>query len=409
MFEFGYIYILLNLITGEEYVGQTTKSLEDRLKGHKKAAKYGKKSHLYNSIRKHGPENFVGYILHKCHLDDLNEMEQHYIFELDTYRNGLNSTQGGEDNPMNNPENVAKMTESIKELYKDPQHLKIIKEARNKEETVEKLKKTLDDRHGEKRREIVDFYYKNKDELTIHEIAQRLGYKTGSTIISFKSKQWWKDLEQQKCLEEKTVRTQWKEKRELTFDIYYKYIGELTQDSIAEKAGVTSAQICVWKSENWWKDLKDQRGIDIDEKLAHKRAVDKSKHERRKYIFDTYHQLIGSKTEKEIGKILGFADGQIFTRYKKLHWWNQMEKDQGIERKNAYTESYYKSNDQRQKTIDKKRYQKRKHIFDFYCSNKDQFTCKEISIQLGYKGNQISAMKKRYWWKEFEQKMIEAN
>ena len=122
--QFGSIYVIVNLITWDEYIGQTNKKNPlYRIREHLALA-MKKKHHnkFYNAIRKYGPENFAIYFLHEknVHVDDLDEMEMHYIFDMDTYRNGYNSTPGGSGGRLCE-EALAKITGENHYSRRDPQ------------------------------------------------------------------------------------------------------------------------------------------------------------------------------------------------------------------------------------------------------------------------------------------------
>ena len=90
---YGVIYLLINAINDMEYVGQTTRSVEQRFKEHAKDPYY-----IGNAIRKHGAENFVIAILKVCYNKaELNFWEKHFIKSRNTTApNGYNITAGGE-------------------------------------------------------------------------------------------------------------------------------------------------------------------------------------------------------------------------------------------------------------------------------------------------------------------------
>ena len=92
------IYKLVNTQTGKCYIG-FTQNLDKRMQDHKTASAK-KKNKLYNSVRKYGWHSFSCEIIYQS-LDECytkNVMENHFIDEYDSYRNGYNSTFGGEGN-----------------------------------------------------------------------------------------------------------------------------------------------------------------------------------------------------------------------------------------------------------------------------------------------------------------------
>lgn len=79
------IYKITNLTNNKVYIGQTLQeNPKMRWYAHLSDAKRGRKSHLYDSIRKYGPESFVWEIIEHCSsLEELNVREQYW---LDYYR-----------------------------------------------------------------------------------------------------------------------------------------------------------------------------------------------------------------------------------------------------------------------------------------------------------------------------------
>ena len=77
-----------------KYVGQTTKSTEERFNQHAS----NKKSYIGRAIRKYGVENFSIEILEECDTcEQLNEREIFWIAELNSkVPNGYNLTDGGD-------------------------------------------------------------------------------------------------------------------------------------------------------------------------------------------------------------------------------------------------------------------------------------------------------------------------
>lgn len=94
---YGIIYKVTNKINGKAYIGQTTKSLEQRMSCHVSKALHNKNnSYFHNAIKKYGIENFDLEIISKCSsFKLLNSMEIFYIDYYDTFNNGYNLILGG--------------------------------------------------------------------------------------------------------------------------------------------------------------------------------------------------------------------------------------------------------------------------------------------------------------------------
>lgn len=95
------IYKATNLVTGKVYIGQTSQDFEERKRQHLRKARNGVKTVFYNSIRKHGEENFSWEIIDQCtSQDELNEKEIHWVAHYRSFIkvemcNGYNMTVGG--------------------------------------------------------------------------------------------------------------------------------------------------------------------------------------------------------------------------------------------------------------------------------------------------------------------------
>lgn len=93
-----YIYFIINQITNERYVGQTT-NFNRRKTEHFFKLKQGihPNPKLQNSFNKYGEENFI---INKIQFDDitkqeLDEQEIYYIKKYNSFNNGFNLTEGG--------------------------------------------------------------------------------------------------------------------------------------------------------------------------------------------------------------------------------------------------------------------------------------------------------------------------
>lgn len=92
----GFIYIIQCNKTNKAYVGQTTKTLDERFKEHLRAARNGHNVHLCRAIRKHGEDVFQIQLIEECSNALLNEREEYWIRALNTKVDGYNETWGGE-------------------------------------------------------------------------------------------------------------------------------------------------------------------------------------------------------------------------------------------------------------------------------------------------------------------------
>ena len=105
-----------NTINNKVYIGQSI-NIDKRHKEHKHNHLNGNycnyNSKFYRALRKYGFDNFEISVLEECSREELNTKEVEYIKQYDSYRNGYNSTVGGEDNPSNHREIVDRRTEKL--------------------------------------------------------------------------------------------------------------------------------------------------------------------------------------------------------------------------------------------------------------------------------------------------------
>ena len=99
----GRIYLVTCELTGKWYFGQTIKFIQSRFNEHFRSAQRGSDHKFHRAIRKYGEENFtveevltVSAPTKDALKRKLDFLEQHFIQKFDTFRNGYNSTWGGE-------------------------------------------------------------------------------------------------------------------------------------------------------------------------------------------------------------------------------------------------------------------------------------------------------------------------
>lgn len=94
-----YIYKVTNLINQKVYIGQTTRTIQQRWIEHQYAAFCeNKQTHFARALRKYGIKNFkVEQIDTAKNQQELNEKERYWIAYYNSCVKGYNSTDGGEE------------------------------------------------------------------------------------------------------------------------------------------------------------------------------------------------------------------------------------------------------------------------------------------------------------------------
>lgn len=105
---YGIIYKITNTINGKIYIGQTTKTLEERLKYHKRDSQR-LDTFFYRAIKKYGWENFKAEIIDDSAntKEELDALEQYYIKKYNCFDNpnvGYNTQSGGHSFKMTKEE-----------------------------------------------------------------------------------------------------------------------------------------------------------------------------------------------------------------------------------------------------------------------------------------------------------------
>lgn len=91
----GIVYLITNTINGKKYVGSTTKTLEERMRGHTEDMNRKNKSHypLYKDMKTHGITAFTIDTIMTMKYFDIKELwmvEDAYIAIHDSINNGYN-------------------------------------------------------------------------------------------------------------------------------------------------------------------------------------------------------------------------------------------------------------------------------------------------------------------------------
>lgn len=144
----SYVYVIINLVTSKEYVGQSIRP-NFRWKSHFHSARNGGELALHRAIRKYGEHNFAVSIIRKCTEGDVNHWEEYYIEKFDTMiPSGYNMTYGGDGvygskfspesknrcsnsakNRWSKEEERSKLSAAVKLRCEDPAYRKKLSEA----------------------------------------------------------------------------------------------------------------------------------------------------------------------------------------------------------------------------------------------------------------------------------------
>jgi len=127
------IYKATNTMSGNVYIGQTVKTLEERIHQHTKITSKGK-SKFSKALKSYGIENFDWDVIYTATTkEELNQLEIFYINEYDSIKNGYNMVEGGSGgyNEYAVKSNKNKKGKTWEEIY-TPAGLLIMKEVAKK-------------------------------------------------------------------------------------------------------------------------------------------------------------------------------------------------------------------------------------------------------------------------------------
>ena len=193
----GIIYVYFNKAKYEKegvekyYVGQTIGTMEQR--AGKNGRNYGWddskcNNKFANGIRKWGWNAFEGRVLEEVYEEDLDELEKFYIEQFDSFKNGYNSTIGGEGirGYNHNKESKKKMSiagkkrfesqearkrqsEAVKKHYEDPKE----REKLGKKMSIVSKKRFQDPKERENISITIKKHYKDPKERKKMSIANK--------------------------------------------------------------------------------------------------------------------------------------------------------------------------------------------------------------------------------------------
>lgn len=121
----GFIYKITNKINGKSYIGQTIQNVKERFYQHcaTKCSQAILNMVIHKAINKYGKSNFTIEVIEEVESTNLNDRERYWIRYYDSYNNGYNSTEGGQ-NGIKLFKNLD--TESIVREYKSGKSLREI-------------------------------------------------------------------------------------------------------------------------------------------------------------------------------------------------------------------------------------------------------------------------------------------
>ena len=95
----GFIYKITNKVNGKSYIGQTIQNVKERFYQHcaTKCSQAILNMVIHKAINKYGKSNFTIEVIEEVESTNLNDRERYWIRYYDSYNNGYNSTEGGQD------------------------------------------------------------------------------------------------------------------------------------------------------------------------------------------------------------------------------------------------------------------------------------------------------------------------
>jgi group I intron endonuclease len=188
------VYKVINKINNKVYIGQTSKTLEVRIKSHIKEANNNSNLLLHKAIRKYGIDNFTWEVIRYCsNRKELNDVEITEIALHKSIENGYNITKGGVG--MLGYKHTDKTKSKISKIGKGRKISNIgIQNMSNA-----KKKQWKDVEYKEKQIKAAKNRWSNKEEIEKQSIRRGSKY---FIVIDENNKTIWKGLSQRLCSRE---------------------------------------------------------------------------------------------------------------------------------------------------------------------------------------------------------------
>lgn len=183
-----YVYVIKNLVNGKAYVGQT-KNPSSRKRSHFYCAKDSDKHQtkrcnqrpLYRAIRKYGEENFLFEILEECDDSIINEREQYWVAQLDSFNpeKGYNLTRGGNQNFEFSDETRKKIGDLWRGHKQTPEHIQHRVESYNANSKNHKSRRHPQRKRSEEERKALSIRQKK---LMTPEMRERISQRVKESM-----------------------------------------------------------------------------------------------------------------------------------------------------------------------------------------------------------------------------------
>lgn len=137
------IYKITNTINSKIYIGQTKRTIEQRMANHRSKVNAGSNTKLHNAMRKYGIDNFIVEVIDSAtNKDELDAKEIHYIAQFNSVNAGYNMAFGGGVNPMDSEIVKTKHKESMQSeetRHKISESMKEVRKGGFSEETLRRI------------------------------------------------------------------------------------------------------------------------------------------------------------------------------------------------------------------------------------------------------------------------------